>query len=284
MKEFFIKILEFTFDVYDACIFWVANMLTFNLDNSVLSEAAAMAEKINDNVVKPVAISIITICFLISFIKILNKEDIVRIETYAKIFFLMCFSKSAVNYSFNLCKRIYNVGAQMIQDAVTDYFREYITTQSDTFADNENKISAALDGISVLGWIVVLSVSTFFILGILISFFFVTALSWGRYVEILILMCGAALPMAFLPLEHEGRRIIITYFKYFISIVLQGFVIVISMMICTFLSRSITLNLAPNPTGIISFFAILGNSLINAIVLVTTVLKSTQIAQKWVGQ
>ena len=285
MQEKFLEILEFCFDVYDACILWVMDMLTFKLDDSesVLYVSATMAKEINDNVVKPIAISIITICFLISFLKILNKEDIVRIETYAKIFFLMCFSKSAVNYSFSFCKKIYNIGAGMILSVEKLYFDRSQFT-SHTYSQNKNEIVAALNGMSVLHWIVVLAISGIFAFLILIIPMIVTALSWGRYVEILVLMCGASLPMAFLPLEHEGRHIIKTYYKYFISVVLQGFAVVITMIICTKLTGSITLEFASKVNGIGSLFAVLGNIFINAFVMIAAVMKSTQIAQKWIGQ
>lgn len=286
MQEKFLEILEFCFDVYDACTLWVIDMLTFKLDDrkSVLYASATIAEKINDDVVKPIAISIITICFLISFLKILNKEDIVRNETYAKIFFLMCFSKSAVNYSFSFCKRIYNKGTEMILSVEDLYFQDRSEFTYHTYVQNKNEIVAALNKMSVLHWIVVLAISGIFTFLILIIPMIVTALSWGRYVEILVLMCGASLPMAFLPLEHEGKHIIKTYYKYFISVVLQGFAVVITMIICTKLTGSITLEFASKVNGIGSLFAILGNIFINAFVMIAAVMKSTQIAQKWIGQ
>lgn len=284
MEDMFLDWLEAIFDYYDACICWVVNMLTFSLDSDELSEVTSMAEKINKDVITPVALSIITICFLISFLKIINKEDIVRIETYAKIFFLMCFSKSAVNYSFNLCRMLYNEGVKLIEHASMTYYSD---DTFDTFKKNEKAIKSALDDVSVLGWVVILVFSAIFLIAIVVVPAMVAVISWGRYVEILILMCGASLPMAFLPLEHEGKHMIKTYFKYFASVVLQGFVIVLAMIICSKLTGTIFSSMDDiglNPEGMLGFLVILLNIFINAIVMLVTIMKSTQIAQKWLGQ
>lgn len=279
MQDMFLEWLEAIFDYYDACIYWVVDMLTFSLDSDKLADVTSMAEKINKEVITPVALSIITICFLISFLKIINKEDIVRIETYAKIFFMMCFSKSAVNYSFNLCRMIYNEGVKLIENAATYCSKD----EFDTFAKNKNAINSALDDVSVLGWVVILVFSALFLIVIVVVPAMVAVISWGRYVEILILMCGASLPMAFLPLEHEGKHMLKTYFKYFASVVLQGFVIILAMAICSTLTGSILFTVGDG-TGMLGFLVILLNIFINAIVMLVTVMKSTQIAQKWLGQ
>ncbi len=280
MKDILLNFIQFVFDIYDACIEWSLTMLTYNLDDKHLSAGTSMADKLNTDAMTPIAIQIVGICFLISFLKILNKDDIIRIETYAKIFFMMCFSKSAVNYSFKLCRLIYNTGSGIILNAKKTFYK---ASTVNTFEINESTIKEALKEMGVLEILLVSVICIVFLLFIVFCSLLITIISWGRYVEILVLMCGCSLPMGFLPLQHEGGHVIKNYFKYFSAVVLQGFVIAVTLMICQKLLTNMVVDLASD-SSLGSVVAILGNILINCVVMLVTIMKSTQIAQKWVGQ
>lgn len=280
-----VDILLWFLDCFDASVTRAAELLSYSLSSEKLADATEMARKLNSDVIVPLALQICAICFLIQFLKIVNLQDFTRIETYIKIFFLVSLSKSALNYSFTICEAIYDKCADVIKDAADIFTKQETLGMSETYGKS---LKEALQGLGVLEWIVFFFLGIIFIICIVVTIIMISFIAWGRYFELFLLMSGAALPMAFIPLGSEGGRMVKTYLMHFASVCLQGFVIIACFGICRAFTNSALFLAAEtgNATvsGVITALSALGSVAIIGLLLVFSLFKSQQFAQKYLGQ
>lgn len=278
-QDFIIWILE----LYDATIEEAADKLSYSL-NGKLSSAYDMANNINSNVVTPIACQIIALCFLIEFIKILNRDKLLKIETFVKIAFLVGLAKSAMNYSFTICKAIYNTCSNMIVSA-----NELFQVSQAPVKTDYKAVIEAFDDLGVIESIGVIIFSIPMIFVIFACVLAIQFIMWARYFEILILMCGCAIPMAFIPLgassDYQTGHMVKGYFINFTAVCLQGLVIIAAFAI----SRSIVNgkligSMGSGDSGIVAVCVGLSSITVICLVLVVSLFKSQQYALKWFGQ
>lgn len=276
-----VDIILWFLDCFDASTQRASELMSYDLNGDKLKAATAMAETLNADVIIPIATQILTICFLIRFLKIVNIEEFTRIETFIKIFFLLSFSKSALNYSFKICKTIYSEGAKLIVKANKTFLKQESTGLRKLY---EKSLEEALSDLSILQWIAFLFCGLIFIIIIIVTIVLISFIAWGRYIELMLLMCGAALPMAFIPLEKEGGQIVKNYFTHFAAVCLQGFVIIASFAIARSLANSIVFIQAETDIGLAKALGVIGSAALIGLLLLMSLFKSHQIAQKYLGQ
>jgi hypothetical protein len=213
------------------------------------------------NVVTPVALTIITIAFLVEFLKITIKMDVLKYEYGLRVFFKLVFAKVAIDISFQLLTAIYATGA------------EWITSAGATNSSLGSAVGTAIQTIianmtwyEALGLVSTMGTS---FLAIEIAGLIVIVIAYARMFELLIYISVAPLPCAFIPMEES--RIPKKYFLSFAGVCLQGLFIIISIKLYQAICTDAIIPAVQSSSALsdISF-----NMLMGALVLVMAVVKS----------
>ncbi len=260
----------------ESIIAWVLQMVS-GFDSNVTQAVKVLTKDIFSgnlyslavsisNIIKPVALTIITICFLIEFIKITIKMDVLKWEYLLKVFFKLVFAKVAIDISFKLLSAIYATAA------------EWIAATGVTGGTLGATVSVALRNcLKDASWYQALAlVCTMGIafLGIWISGMIVVVIAYARMIELIVYLSASPIPCAFLPVEES--RIPKKFFLSFASICLQGLFIIISIKLYQVICSD-TLIAAISNTSNLSDIAF--NMLMGSLILVMSVIKSGQWAK-----
>lgn len=216
------------------------------------------------NVVTPIALTIITICFLIEFLKITIKMDVLKWEYGLRVFFKLVFAKVAIDVSFRLLTAIYATATEWITAAGTTG-----GTLGSSVGTAITTIIANMTWYEALGLVCTMGIS---FLAIWLSGMIVIVIAYARMFELLVYVSVAPLPCAFLPMEDgAGSRIPKKFFLTFASVCLQGLFIIISIKLYGAICESTIIPAVQSSSALadISF-----NMLMGALVLVMAVVKS----------
>lgn len=256
---------------------WIMNNLN-SLDTNIANVVSILAEnfwgsgntwydfaKSVSAIVEPIALTIITICFLIEFLKITIQMDILKWEYALKVFFKFVFAKVCIDISFFLLSAIYTTGAEWIASVGTS-----ATTIGSTAW---TAIETEIDGYGFMEMLgLVVSMGLIFLVIWVVSLI-VQVIAYARKFELVIQLAVAPLPCSLLPLEsHQTSRIPIKYILNFAGICLQGLFIIMSIKLYGVLCNEeiLTTIAAGGNIGTIA-----GQLLIASLVLVMAVVKSS---------
>ena len=213
-------------------------------------------------IVKPISLTIITIVFLIEFLKITIRMDILKYEYALRIIFTLMFAKVAIDISFDLLIAIYATASEWI-----------VSTGSINSTLGASVGSALTIILMNMNWMEALAlVSTMGIsfFAIWISGMIIIVIAYARMFELLIYISISPLPCSFLPMENS--RIPKKFVLSFASVCLQGLFIILSIkfyqVICV--STLIPLINASTALSDVAF-----NMLLGSLVLVMAVFKSS---------
>lgn len=219
-----------------------------------------MAKGIAD-IITPVSLTIITIAFLIEFLKITIKMDVLKWEYGLRVFFKLVFAKVAIDVSFTLLMAIYATAAEWILKAGA-----INSTLGTAVASAMKPIIAGMTWYQALGLVSTMGIA---FTAVWISGMVVVVIAYARMFELLIYVAIAPLPCAFLPFEDS--RIPKKYFLSFAAVCLQGLFIIISIK----LYQAICVDtLIPAVQSSTALSDIAFNMLLDALVLVMAVTKS----------
>lgn len=213
------------------------------------------------NVVTPIALTIITIIFLVEFLKITIKMDVLKYEWALRVFFKLVFAKVAIDVSFTLLSAIYATGAEWITAA-----GGVNSTLGATAGTAITLATTTMTWYDALGLVATMALP---LLAINISGVIVIVIAYARMFELLVYLSVAPLPCAFLPMEDS--RIPKKFFLSFAGVCLQGLFIIISIKLYQAVCDD-TIVAAVNASA--SFSDISFNMLLGALVLVMAVVKS----------
>ena len=217
--------------------------------------------------VEGIALIIVSICFLLEFLKMTMKFEVLKWEFLFKVFFKLVLAKVCIDVSFDLLLAIY----QTAIDWVADIGGEVPTVGTSVWKSIESTIND-YDTLDMIG--LVCSTGILY-LGISLITLVIRIMVLCRMVEIVIYMALAPLPCAFLPLEDGGTsRIPKNYFINFASLCLSGVV----MMLALYLYGVVADTFIINTMGSDPFTAI-GGLFVATIILVLTMSKSGNIAK-----
>jgi hypothetical protein len=232
--------------------------------NSMYTMAQGIA-----NVITPIALDIIVICFLIEFIKITMQFDVLKWEFALKVFFKLALARAAIDFSFQGLMAIYATVA------------EWVTKSGSTGSPLGSQVSTALTTIlqnmnplEVLGLMCTMGLC---FIAIQLSGIIVIVTAYARTFELLINVSISPLACAFLPMSENGAsRITKKYFLNFAGVCLQGLFIIISIKLYGAVCQATIIPAVQSSTGIsdISF-----NMLLGSLVLVMAVVKSSSWAK-----
>lgn len=220
------------------------------------------------DIITPIALIIITICFLIEFLKITIQMDILKWEYGLKCFFKLAFAKVCIEGSTLFLGAIYSTATEWASNIGTTS----VTLGSDMWALMEPML-ADLDGWSKLG--VVMS-SGITLTALSLSVLIIEVMAYARNFEISLLLAVAPLPCAFLPLEDGGMsRIPVKYVLSFASTCLAGVFMIMSVRLYGVIALKIV-------EGAVSrgLNGMLGRVLLATLVLVMAIVKSGGWASK----
>lgn len=217
-------------------------------------------------IIKPIALIIVSICFLVEFLKITIKFDILKWEFLLKVFFKLVFAKVCIDISFDLLLAIYQTAC------------EWITSISGSIPDvgteTWNHVKDTVEDYGFWDALGVVVTSGIMYIGLNLCSLIIRIIAYARMVELVIYMAISPLPCAFLPLEEGGGSRIPKHFVLsFASVCLSGVIMVMSVYLYSLVATTLIDNGLTDPTSAI------GELLIATIVLVICMSKSSSIAK-----
>ena len=258
------------------------DILTLNIfDSSDMWYKIAAAMQ---SIVIPIALTIITICFLIEFLKITIQMDILKWEYGLKCVSKLIFAKVCIDVSTYFLDATYSTAASWTSSALNTS----ITDKKGTVVQDVGSYIWGLiaDTVADAGTFELLGIfitTGIFFLAISVAVTITEVMAYARAFEICVLLSMAPLPCAFLPLEDGGMsRILRKYFFSFASVCLSGLFMIISIKLYTFLVSSLVLQTvtAAGDEKKVSIGSLAGTLFMASIVLVIAVVKSGSWAQK----
>jgi len=244
------------------------------LTDSIFTSGNAMynvAEAIGTGV-RPIAITLLGLFFVIEFLKIITHNDILKWQTGFKIAAKLVMAYVALDISSQLTEAIYSTGGDLINNVVS-----HVGGLDSTLgAAVKDKLDSALNGLGFLeaiGFIGTIGIAfiVVWIIGVVIM-----VLAYARSIELLMHIAIAPIPCAFLLLEDRHSRIFWKFIMSFAANCLQGFFIVLSIALYNALVEQIYNTMADN----VDLPAITGALLLGTIVLLVTVVKSGTLAKQ----
>lgn len=262
MQEFILEWIKSGLSSFDADILKVVSILTENFwGNGNLWYAFAITMS---NAIKPIALTIIGICFIIEFLDITARMDILKFEFMLRIIFKFLMARVTMDISFFLLEAIYLTVAEWVATVgVSGSSIGQITwTQIEPLIEDYGMLE-------MIGMVVSMGLMFIIIFGVSKV---VQVIAYARKFEMVMYLSVAPLPCAFLPMEAGGaNRITKKYFLSFAGTCLQGLFIIMSIrlygVLCTDEIQASILagsNLA----------SIVGDIFIASLVLVMAVVKS----------
>ena len=220
--------------------------------------------------IRSIAVTILSLCFVIEFLKVIVRAEILKWETGVKVAAKLVLGYVALDISAQIMEAIYATGANLINR---------VSATNISMGDLvQDKLRAALENLGIIqaiGMLATLGVAFFIIwlTGIVIM-----VIAYARSIELLLHIAIAPIPCAFLLLEdHQGSRLFWKFLMSFAANCLQGFFIVLSIALYDVLVTEI-FDAAKSINAELP--AIAGSLLMGAIVLVTCVVKSGSIAKQ----
>lgn len=246
---------------FDSCVDSAINLLTKDI---FTGDMYKLANTVSKNVVTPFALTIITIVFLIEFLKITIKMDVLKWEYLLRVFFKLMFAKVAIDVSADLLSAIYATAS--------DWILKIGTANTSLGQQVGTKLQALLNNsgfFESLGLLCTMGIS---FIAVWIAGVIVIVIAYARIFELTVYLAVAPLPCAFLPMEDGGgSRIPRKFFLSFAGVALQGFFMILSIK---FYQSIVVSTLLPAISKSSSFLDISFNMLLGALVLVMAVVKS----------
>lgn len=182
------------------------------------------------NIVKPIAYTIIGLCFLIEFLKITINMDVLKWEFGLKCFFKLVFAKACIDISAQLMEAIYFTAVEWITKMSQPIGAGSVSTSFGANAAVKfNELLQTCTWYEALGYVCTLVLP--FLIVMLVGLA-VKVIAYARMFELMVYIAIAPLPCSFLPLEDGGgSRIPKKFFLNFASVCLHGVFIIISIQL-----------------------------------------------------
>ncbi len=220
-------------------------------------------------VIEPISLTIVTICFLIEFLKITINMNVLKWEYGTKVIIKFILAKVCIDVSFTLLGAIYATCAEWISS---------VGTSASTVGNTAwTVIETEIDGYGFMETLgLVVSMGLIFLAIWLVSLM-VQVIAYARKFELVIYLAVAPLPCAFLPLEDNNMsRIPKKYVFSFASVCLQGLFIIMSIKLYGVLCNE-EIQATISAGGNVGDIA--GQILIASLVLIMAVVKSSSWAK-----
>jgi len=235
------------------------------------------------NALRPFAITILGLCFVIEFLKLIIHENLLKWETAFKVGAKLVLTYVALDISSKLMEAIYITGKDFIDTAVSKVGEigngaNGISMGSSMGKAVKDQLKKSVEGLTILQAIGLLATIGIGFLIIWLIGIIIMVLAYGRTVELLMHIAVAPIPCAFLILEgHGASRIFWKFIMSFAANCLQGFFIILSIALYNALVVQIFNSIITTDSDV---SGIVGGLLLGTIVLLVTVVKSGALAKQ----
>ncbi len=217
------------------------------------------------DVIMPIALVIVSLIFIIDFLKITIRMDVLKWEFLLKCFFKLVFARVCIEVSTYVLNAIWTTSITWI-DKIED-----LGGTKGAGEDLWLHIKPEVDGMGMLALLgFFISTGIMFLVMWVISLV-VQVIAYARKFELVIYAAISPLPCAFLPAEDGGSRIAKKFFLSFAALCLQGVFIMMSLKLHGILIGELVEDLFLNDTPITEC---VGEVLLCTIVLVMAIVKS----------
>lgn len=256
---------------------WIESVLAFFM-GSVTSITGVLGQDLQankemwglvlnvQNIVRPVCYTITVIFFLIEFLKISMKMDMLKWETLFTTLIKFFVSKACIDFGPQLMEAIYSTVAEWITTfGVSAYDPSFLNKIA-------RGITAALDNMGFWEMIGFAITSIIPALVLLACAFIIQVIAYGRLIELYILLALMPIPFSMI-LESEGpSNITKKYILNFAGVCLQGLLIVVSCSLYQYLMADVISGMGTSKdAGDLLFTMVLG-----AVVMVLAITKCGQ--------
>lgn len=174
------------------------------------------------NIVKPTCYTIISIFFLVEFLKMSLRMDVIKWEFLFKILIKFAIAKSCIDFAPKIFEAIYSTIAEWIQTFGTGAYDESFYAD---IADKLNDVLLNMGFWEMIGFAVTCIIPC---LVLLVCSFIIKVIAYGRMIELYILLAVMPIPFSMI-LDGEGHsNSTKKYLLNFAGVCLQGFLIVIA--------------------------------------------------------
>lgn len=268
MKGVCLDFINNILDTFDALVKQVLTILSYDCFSNTDGYVGGMftlAQSVK-SIVMPISLTIITVIFLIEFLKITIQMDILKWEYGLKVFFKFVFAKVAIDLSSYLMSAIYTTASEWISNIGSS--NSTLGSTAGVLIKNEIQNYGTLKCLGLM-----LSASVMFLVVIACALI-MNVIAYARIFEIMVYIAISPLPCAFLPAEQS--RIPAKFFCNFAGVCLQGVFMAISIKMYVMLCGTLLTNISSGG----SIWNVIYNLLIGSVVCLMAVIKSGQWANK----
>lgn len=268
MKDICLGFIKNILDTFDSMVAQVLTILGYNCfsaSDGVVGDMYTLATSVK-SVVMPISLTIITIIFLIEFLRTTIQMDILKWEYGLKVFFKFVFAKVCIDLASYLMDATYSTASTWITN---------VGSSSSTLGATAGVlIKNEIDGYGTLKCLGLMLTSAVMFLVIIACALVMNVIAYARIFEIMVYISISPLPCAFLPMEHS--RIPVKFFCGFAGVCLQGVFMAISIKMYVVLCGAVLENIADGT----SVWNVIYNLVIGSVVCLMAVIKSGQWANK----
>lgn len=221
-----------------------------------------------NSVVKPISLTIITICFLVEYLKTTINMDVLKVEYAFKCFFKAILAKASLDISMTLLMAIYQTSAEWMVKIV----KISAGTSGTYFLEQKQQLEYAMGGYGMIQMFMSLPVYLVCWIVVCGAAVMVYVIAYARKIEIVMYAAISPLPCAFLALENSNitKRFIMS----FASVCLQGVFIIMSIKLYELVCIDITLDMVEGaPQACMKL-------MVSSITLLMAVIKSSEWARR----
>lgn len=223
---------------------WVGGIL-IDFQQSIQSIAGLLGQDLTANtnmwdmvgtvqgIVKPICYTIMVIFFLIEFLKMSMKIDMLKWEYLFKVMAKFVIAKACIDFGPQLMEAIYATVAEWITDFGSS------TYDASMYNDFITDIKHELDEMGFWSMIGFAVTSIIPCIVIVVCTFVVKVVAYGRLIEIYILLACMPIPFSFLLEGERQANITKKYILNFAGVCLQGLLIVISCSLFQYLMADV---------------------------------------------
>lgn len=181
-------------------------------------------------VVTPISLEILALLFLIEFLKMTIKYDVLKFEHFIKIFFKFSIAKGAMDISETFLDLIYSISCKWIK-GIGDIGEQF------SFVEYAKSGLETLEDYNIIEQISFNMTSGYLFPIILLSGIIMMVIAYARIFEIMCYIAISPLPCAFI--VQENCRITLKFFLSYTAVCLQGVFMVLSIQIVRCLAQNI---------------------------------------------
>ena len=248
---------------FDNAVNKVREILTVNIFSGAMHDASVSVA----NVVKPLALTIISLLFLIEFIRLILNEDMIKPTWLLKGFFKLVLAKAAIDMGDALLSAIYQTSASWVNSIGGSSI-----SLGSTF---EATMTAGLDGAGLWETLGIFASCMIFSSAIKVVAIIIQVIAYARNFELLAYLAVSPLPCAFI--TSEDSRIAKNFFLNFAGVCMQGVFMILSIKLYGTLCTD-SLNNAVSASS--SMVDACLTMLLASLVLLMAIIKSGQWGQK----